>query len=91
MKSLIAAASVLALSASAAFAQPLSAQMDRGYEAPQSSSEPLFGERSAHTNYQAVDAGSVAPGFAPQNDTWANDATPNLGAGTSRTSNANNG
>jgi hypothetical protein len=91
MKSLIAAAGVLALSASAAFAQPLSAQMDDGYATPQAYGEPAFGERSLPTDYQAVDAGSVAPGFSPQNDDFASDVTPNLGAGVSRTSDANQG
>jgi hypothetical protein len=95
MKSLIIAAGVLALSGAAAIAQPLAAQVDDGYAAApvgvETYGKPAFGERSLPTSYQAIDAGSVAPGFGAQNDTQAKDVTPNMGAGTSQSSNANNG
>lgn len=95
MTAFIIAAGALALSTTATLAQPLAAQVDDGYAAAPMSAEtygePAFGERSLPTSYQAIDAGSVAPGFGAQNDTQAKDATPNMGAGTSQSSNANNG
>jgi hypothetical protein len=43
-------------------------------------------------NYQIQpDGGSTAPGFYPQNALEAQDWTTNMGAGASRTSNANSG
>jgi hypothetical protein len=92
MRFLAIAAGALALSAAPALAQPTAAPaadyvvIQETYPAPS-----MFGEESLATNYQAIDAGSVAPGFAPQSATQAKARTPNIGMGASRSQHANQG
>lgn len=95
MKTLIAAAGALALSTGAAFAQSAVVQEDGveayGPDGVTMSYEEVYSP-SDGTNYQfQPGGGSTAPGFYPQNATEAQDWTTNMGAGTSRTSNANSG
>lgn len=95
MKTLIAAASVLALSTGAAFAQS-SLQSERSMgmmtEGEGAATYSEVYSPSEGTAYEFHGDGmSPAPGFYPQNATEAQDWTPNMGAGTTRSSNANSG
>lgn len=94
MKTVIAAAGALALSTGAAFAQSAMIQ-ENGVEAYAPDGAMTYEEvysPSDGTNYQfQPGGGSTAPGFYPQNGSEAQDWTTNMGAGTSRTSNANSG
>ncbi|MFC3693630.1 hypothetical protein ACFOWB_15520 [Chenggangzhangella methanolivorans] len=97
MRTLIAAAGVLALSTGAAFAQSAVIQEQGAYGyAPDGETVASYDEvysPSQGTNYEFHDDGYVtpAPGFSGQNTSEALDSTPNMGAGTSRSSNANSG
>ncbi|MGA0533341.1 hypothetical protein [Hansschlegelia sp. KR7-227] len=102
MKTLIAVAGALALTASVAQAEtmyrttePAPVRMDAmGAAAPSSAgyspSASYYESPSAGTAHPALGE-SPAAGFEYQNSTEARDRTPNIGAGTSRSSDANNG
>lgn len=91
MRIFIAAAGVAALTATAAVAEP-SYVYDKSY-APAGAETEVFYSPSAGTSYEFHDDGygAPAPGFSGQNTSQALDRTPNMGAGTSRSSNANSG
>ena len=89
---LTAAAAALALTATAASADPYGEADDMAYVDQSDMSGPVYDSPSEGTSYQFQPGGwSTAPGFYAQNETEAMERTPNLGAGTSRSSSANNG
>jgi len=92
MKTMIAAAGVLALTTGAALAQPTMMRDGADMQTEGVTTYQEVYSPSESTNYQFHGGGtSTAPGFYPQNDTQARDWTPNMGAGTTKSSNANAG
>lgn len=91
MKTFAMAFGAVALSTTAAFAQPMYLDADMG--APGATEQVYYAEPAYDglDPYAYPDDGSYAPGMAPQANSWAKQSTPNVGAGTSRSSSANNG